>query len=78
MYHVGKNLERATAAGRERGCSAVCTCSVHMYNVQGTPFTCSYAPIVLVTEGTDVQRGYNIDNISLRCHIRRNRVRTVS
>ena len=40
-----------------------------------TPRTSSYAPIVLVIEDTDVQRGYNIDNICLRCscHIGRSR-----
>ena len=67
MYLVEKDLQRATATGRVSGCPAACMCSVHMYNLQGAPCTSSYAPIVLVIEDTDVQRGYNIDNICLRC-----------
>ena len=45
MYLVEKDLQRATVAGRVSGCPAACTCSVHMYNMQGTPRTSSYAPI---------------------------------
>ena len=67
MYLVEKDLQRATVAERASSCLAACMCSVHMYNMQGTPHTSSYAPIVLVIEDTDVQRGYNIDNICLRC-----------
>ena len=53
MYLVEKDLQRATAAGRVSGCPAACMCSVHMYNMQGTPRTSSYAPIVLVIEDTE-------------------------